>query len=877
MATVPVEQIEAYDLPAEVQPGPGNDPYAPVNFDGSPSVLVTNGADGGLYNGITFHADQASGYDNATLSYHSIAVGNDIYGEGVSPAYGYVTNVYDIWAGQFLGPSASQPDSSVLKPQGEIDATGPLPGSFVGGSKIINNSYVAGENNTSSGQTNVSAYEDDDRRLDYMINQGDVVWVAAAVLNGSGFTQNEYLSWSNFNGLAVSGVQDSQQYFSPVGSPGRQHADLSIPAMDASFATGTVSGYAAALWGIAQSDSLTDGQHGIVITSLLMAGADKFTYTRPTNTSSGALDPINGAGQPDYDTSLAILQSGEKTALKVSNNAVTTTSASVGTTQQGWAYTNISSGTQSVVLFQSNNSIQAIDASLNWNVTSPTANNGTELNTTSVIFPNLTLEVRPVTYNASNSTYTLGASESDPTLHSAVVNDNVQYIYSTNGLPAGTYAFLITGDPSLSAQVAFSYTFQGVFTSTWKNTAGGSWQTASNWTNGIPNGEAAEVTLGSSITSAATINLNGDVALGQLTFNSSNAYTIAQGTGGTLRIDETGDPGYNPVITVLAGNHVISAPVHFDYLLSTNISSGASLTISGVLTGNPVLTKNGAGTLILNNADSYGPTNISAGTVSLGSAGSLSGLVTVLSTGTFNFAANTNTGFLVRNQQVTLNAGSTLTLSATSASSNRQLLISSGLTLPGTTGNWTAKVDLSNNDLDIPGASLATTINQIQEGYNGGKWNGAGGILSSSAAANTAHLTALGVIQNNQSGTALFTASNPFDGTTPGVSDILVKYTYYGDANLNGTVDGSDYSLIDNGFLNHLTGWYNGDFNYDGVVNGSDYTLIDNSYNRQGASLAAAVETSQVATTAAVPEPANFALVCIAGMGAIARRRRHRS
>jgi len=54
---------------------------------------------------------------------------------------------------------------------------------------------------------------------------------------------------------------------------------------------------------------------------------------------------------------------------------------------------------------------------------------------------------------------------------------------------------------------------------------------------------------------------------------------------------------------------------------------------------------------------------------------------------------------------------------------------------------------------------------------------------------------------------------------------VLVKYTYYGDANLDGQVDGSDYSLIDNGYLNHLTGWYNGVFNYGAVIDGSDYTV----------------------------------------------------
>jgi hypothetical protein len=110
---------------------------------------------------------------------------------------------------------------------------------------------------------------------------------------------------------------------------------------------------------------------------------------------------------------------------------------------------------------------------------------------------------------------------------------------------------------------------------------------------------------------------------------------------------------------------------------------------------------------------------------------------------------------------------------------------------------------------------------------------------------------------------------------------VLVKYTYFGDANLDGHVDGSDYSLIDNGFLNHLTGWYNGDFNYDGVVNGSDYTLIDNAFNTQGASIASivaspdAVETAQIAgSSSSVPEPASLSLVGIGAVGLLSRRRR---
>jgi len=226
---------------------------------------------------------------------------------------------------------------------------------------------------------------------------------------------------------------------------------------------------------------------------------------------------------------------------------------------------------------------------------------------------------------------------------------------------------------------------------------------------------------------------------------------------------------------------------------------------------------------------------------------------------------------------LTINAGGSLTLSASAVNANRQVFnASAGLSIAGSTNAWTGKLDLANNDLDLPGASLVTITNQIKQGYNNGAWNGSGGILSSSAAANTAHLTALGVIQNNQSGMALYTASNPFDTLTPAATDILVKYTYYGDTNLDGKVDGSDYSRIDNGYLLHLTGWFNGDFNYDGVVNGSDYTLIDNAFNTQGAVISSliadpsAVVTSQIAP---VPEPDVLGFVAVAAFPLLLSRR----
>ena len=95
-------------------------------------------------------------------------------------------------------------------------------------------------------------------------------------------------------------------------------------------------------------------------------------------------------------------------------------------------------------------------------------------------------------------------------------------------------------------------------------------------------------------------------------------------------------------------------------------------------------------------------------------------------------------------------------------------------------------------------------------------------------------------------------------------------------------MDGSDYSLLDNGWMLNLSGWYNGDFNYDGVVNGSDFTLIDNSFNTQSGRISASIAGPTVQITAeiangsvAVPEPSTFALLGLSAVGLL-RRRRHR-
>jgi len=238
-----------------------------------------------------------------------------------------------------------------------------------------------------------------------------------------------------------------------------------------------------------------------------------------------------------------------------------------------------------------------------------------------------------------------------------------------------------------------------------------------------------------------------------------------------------------------------------------------------------------------------------------------------------------------------LGSGSVVTITTPNGSTGKLVVSTPSLTIAqNSSGAFTAKLDVGINSLDLPANStntLAGITAMVAQGYAGGKWNGEG-IASSAAAADTTFLTALGVIANdNGSGTPLYgpggTIASTFEGATPADGDILVKLTYYGDADLSGTVDGSDYSRIDNGILLGLTGWQNGDFNYDGVIDGSDYTLIDNSYNTQGAQFTTevAATTAEIAAVtgssvsgSAVPEPTTLGLIGIGAAAMLGRRRR---
>jgi hypothetical protein len=141
-------------------------------------------------------------------------------------------------------------------------------------------------------------------------------------------------------------------------------------------------------------------------------------------------------------------------------------------------------------------------------------------------------------------------------------------------------------------------------------------------------------------------------------------------------------------------------------------------------------------------------------------------------------------------------------------------------------------------------------------------------------------LTTIGIATGAQIRGLGATNTDTFGGQTITGASVVMMYTYAGDANLDGVIDGGDYGTIDNFVQVPGAGGYaNGDFNYDGVIDGGDYGIIDNNIQAQGPAFPtsgfAAVPAAPSAVTA-VPEPTSLSFVGLAAGAVTSRRRRQR-
>ena len=140
-----------------------------------------------------------------------------------------------------------------------------------------------------------------------------------------------------------------------------------------------------------------------------------------------------------------------------------------------------------------------------------------------------------------------------------------------------------------------------------------------------------------------------------------------------------------------------------------------------------------------------------------------------------------------------------------------------------------AVLDLNDNALivDYAGASPFAAIAQaVKHGYNSGAWNGMGLRSSSAASAQGYGLACAEASDVFTTFPATF-ANYPVNDTS-----VLVRMQSYGDANMDGNVNLTDFNRLAANFGSAGAVWSRGDFTYDGNVNLSDFNLLAANFGR---------------------------------------------
>jgi len=291
--------------------------------------------------------------------------------------------------------------------------------------------------------------------------------------------------------------------------------------------------------------------------------------------------------------------------------------------------------------------------------------------------------------------------------------------------------------------------------------------------------------------------------------------TLAIGNGST-------DAGFviGDVVVEQGGALIIDQPAGTTYFVGSSVPDNIYMTnVSGA---GPLTLRGGATFEVIGPATNTGGTTVAGGTAVLKSGGSLAG-------------------------PVTLSAGGGLTVDAGLSKSLDSLNLAGGL------------LDVGSGRLEIAtgGISESALRTALQEGRNGGGWDGSTGVVSAAAAVSSGS-RAVGYLVAG-------------DGTT------TVAFAAPGDTSLDGQVDNFDLiamSTSEKFGTGQPASWAQGDANYDGVFNLADLVLVDAAgVYGQGPYLA-----TQPASITAVPEPGTCGLLAaLAGLAAFAINRRERS
>jgi hypothetical protein len=165
-----------------------------------------------------------------------------------------------------------------------------------------------------------------------------------------------------------------------------------------------------------------------------------------------------------------------------------------------------------------------------------------------------------------------------------------------------------------------------------------------------------------------------------------------------------------------------------------------------------------------------------------------------------------------------------------------------------------AKLDIGGGEVLLRGQSFEEVAALVARGRSNGTWTD-DGITSTAAAADPAREIGYGPVPEG----------------------VLVKYTFGGDATLDGAVTIADLGVLAANWQQSDRAWYQGDFNYDGEVTIADLGILAANWQAgaggSSMSFEEAMAMFDVFNGVVVPEPAAAGMLLF-GLGALGRRRR---
>ncbi len=255
-----------------------------------------------------------------------------------------------------------------------------------------------------------------------------------------------------------------------------------------------------------------------------------------------------------------------------------------------------------------------------------------------------------------------------------------------------------------------------------------------------------------------------------------------------------------------------------------------TLSGTGAIAGPASLTKSGNSTLTLATPNTYtGGTILSAGTL---------------------IAANPQA---LGTGPITIHANATLQLQPNLPAA----LITPSITFDGTTGNWSGKLDLTNNKLILQSTNKPADLAALQSQLGSA-------ITSSTLPANYA----IAVVDN------AVTHFTTFGNQPVNTNSILVSEELLGDTNLDGKIDLTDLSTVLNNFGTQTPNWTSGNFDNSPTINLTDLSDVLNNFGQTNPDASTSSFILQPSTFSTTPEPTTLTLLLLSPLALLTRRRK---